>query len=213
MENSFYVYIVFRPNGVPCYVGKGKGNRWLKHDRKTHNPHLANIVLKSGGILQREKFLDGLTEAQSFELEVLLISFIGREPNGGPLVNQTDGGEGVSGLKRKPESIELMRKKLLGSVPWNKGIPFTAETKEKMRQAKLGKKLSPEHRAKISASGLGKKRSLETRQRIAASRTGVKDSEEKKAILKAANRSRDPDVREKISDGLKRYFRTQEERT
>lgn len=26
-ERIFYVYVLFRQSGVPCYVGKGKGSR------------------------------------------------------------------------------------------------------------------------------------------------------------------------------------------
>lgn len=31
----FYVYVLFDWRGIPRYVGKGKGNRWLDHERKS----------------------------------------------------------------------------------------------------------------------------------------------------------------------------------
>ena len=31
----YYVYVLFDAFGVPRYVGKGKGNRWLIHERYT----------------------------------------------------------------------------------------------------------------------------------------------------------------------------------
>ena len=51
------------------------------------------------------------------------------------------------GVKRKPETIEKLRKA-------NIGRKFCDDTKEKMRLAKIGKKLTEEHKKKIGRSGV-----------------------------------------------------------
>ena len=54
-----------------------------------------------------------------------------------------------------------MSKSKLGHIPWNKGktgFIHTEETKQKMRQANLGKKISEETKQKMRLAKLGKKR-------------------------------------------------------
>jgi hypothetical protein len=135
----FYVYILFRLNGIPCYVGKGKGDRWVRHEgcSRHSNIRLRSIIAQakaSGKDLPKCKVAENLTESEAFELERLLIGLMGRGRNG-PLVNLTDGGEGPAGMKQTPESNVL-------------------------RSAALkGKPKSPEHAAAVGAAHKGKKRS------------------------------------------------------
>src|ERR1700732_3623 len=95
----FYVYLLFRINGTPCYVGKGKDDRWNDHERSKRfkNNFLKGIVAEAkvaGLDLPKVKIQEGLTEEAAHELECLLIKVIGRRNIGtGPLVNLTDGGE------------------------------------------------------------------------------------------------------------------------
>lgn len=209
-KREFYVYILYRPDGRPCYVGKGKGDRWRRHEWKSligkhPNPHLENIIRNAGGSLRRVKIANELVEAESFELERFLITEIRREINGGPLVNLTDGGEGPSGLKFSPEVIEKMSKSLLGKPAWNKGKKgcFSEETREKMRSAKIGKKQSPEVVAKRAALMTGRITSEQTKEKLSIARKGMKFSDEWRASLKKANRSSDPEVRAKISSSTR----------
>lgn len=58
------------------------------------------------------------------------------------------------------------------------GLPITEETREKMRQAQLGKKRSPESIAKAVLKNTGLKRSDEFREKMSKIRTGMKPSEE-----------------------------------
>ena len=101
----FYVYIAFRLDGSPCYVGKGKGKRYLSHLRRSHNPWLRRIVAKAGGAIPIVVIRSGLSEPEAFEIEVALIRAIGRKGSG-PLVNMTDGGEGVAGRDRSIRGFE-----------------------------------------------------------------------------------------------------------
>jgi len=68
-----------------------------------------------------------------------------------------------------------------------KGRTHTEESKQKQREAKLGKLLTAEHRAKISAAGMGKSSNEETRLRISIANSG---------------KPRSTEYRKKISDTL-----------
>jgi hypothetical protein len=103
--------------------------------------------------------------------------------------NQTSVGFDTTGIeshfkgkKHKPESIEKMRESKLnqsfetkkkisntlkGHVAWNKGVSPTDNAKYKMRQAKLGKICSEEHRLNISKAKSNI--SEETRKKLSAS--------------------------------------------
>lgn len=59
--------------------------------------------------------------------------------------------------------------------PWNKGIPHTEESKEKMRKRATGRKLSKESRKKISKSHLGKKHPEEVKKKIGQAQVGEKN--------------------------------------
>lgn len=131
---AFYVYIYFRPwNGTPCYVGKGKGRRWLVHESygaDHYNEHLARIFAKAGGKLPKVKVRENLTEAEALATEIALIAAIGRGKKG-PLVNMTDGGEGVTGFVgrvKSPEECAAISRGKMGHV-------VDVETREKISRA------------------------------------------------------------------------------
>lgn len=63
---------------------------------------------------------------------------------------------------------------------WNKsalGLVHTKETKEKIRQVHLGKRLTEEHKRKIGNSNIGKKRSEEVKRKISIKLKGRKNPE------------------------------------
>lgn len=157
--NRFFVYCLYRPwNGEPCYVGKGSGARIQQHfaDGEKHcNPHLGNILKKAGGKLPYVILFADLDEQTAFRIECELIAAVGRKVNGGPLVNLTDGGEGVSGSggwKHTPETIAHLTK-----------IALTRSDQQSLRmrgnQHTKGRKLSAEHVEKIKRSNTGRKHS------------------------------------------------------
>lgn len=135
MTNDLYVYIIFRSNGIPCYVGKGSGGRWTKHVNRSHNKHLTNIYNKSGGDLPVIKVREGLTDLEAIETEIALIAAIGRDAMGGPLVNLTDGGDGTRGAKMTNEWRIHRSKK--ASELW-----ATSEYRDVMCVKKIGNKNS-----------------------------------------------------------------------
>lgn len=187
---------MFRPwDGSPCYIGKGKGSRWLAHERYgSSNQHLARIITKAGRDLPKVKIRSGLTESEAFQIERAFIAAIGRG-SAGPLVNMTDGGEGFTGgrhshayreavgartrgKRQNPAHTEKIRVALAGV----KRGPLSAETKRKISisvkqsqkssqgiPSKLrGRSLTAEHREKVRLANLGVKRSPAMRAAMSA---------------------------------------------
>ncbi len=199
-NNQSYVYVIYRLDGTPCYVGKGTGDRIEDHFKKSHNVHLARIVAKAGGILPYRKVAENLTHDEAFAAEIALIATIGRMTQGGPLVNMTDGGDGVRGHKRTPEQCAAMsaaRKgcrnspeaaaKISASL---KGRPKTKEHGEAVSRAKKGKSTghqSEETKKKRADKLRGLKRSSSA---IAAAKAGQAAMTEEKRALRSARVSK-----------------------
>ncbi len=208
--NRFYVYVVFRLDGTPCYVGKGCGHRWKIHFAKSHSVHLKNILCQAGGELPITKIREDLTNEEACTIEIALIAAIGREIDGGPLVNLSPGGEGVPGFRHSYEARQTMSEQRKGrkqsavtiarKIASNTGQKRTAETKARISAAHTGAKRSPEWCENIRLSKMQQDRSAETRAKIAASLKGRKRSPEAIAKTAAALRGipRPPEVREKL---------------
>lgn len=80
----------------------------------------------------------------------------------------------ITGQKHNEITKEKMRLAKLGKVSPHKGTTnrYTLETLEKMRQAKLGRKLTPEHIARIVKGNMGKKMSDSAKKRIGDAHRG-----------------------------------------
>lgn len=196
-RRDYYVYVIFRPNGIPCYVGKGKRQRWNLHEwygASHYNKRLGRIITKAGGALPKIKVREDLTNKEACETEIALIAAIGRG-NSGPLVNLTDGGDGVPGHKHSAETRALLSKA-------SKGIKRSAATRAKMREVQALRKAegaypkwgnhSEETKAKISAAHTGKtghKHTEAARAKMRAAQTGRKASEETRAKLRITSRN------------------------
>jgi hypothetical protein len=147
---KYYIYILFRPCGTPFYVGKGRGDRIRLHERFAiagragHKAALIRSIWRSNQHVgyRIEAWFDD--ENDAFAYEQLLIAHIGREANGGPLVNLTDGGEGPSGFRQV----------------------ITPEMRAKISASLTGRTKSPEHVAKVAAKRRGQRHSLETRAKM-----------------------------------------------
>lgn len=227
-HSDFYVYILFRHDtGQPFYVGKGRRHRWSQHERDaragrslhTHKGRIIAAALRAGASLPKVKLQSGLTNPEAAAVEVALIAAIGRRPNG-PLVNQTEGGEGASGLSAEHTDRQRRRTSLLWTDPVYRarvsaGIAGFVRTPEWLAQkgaaitaANLGKPKSPEARVRMSEACKGRKHSDEAKRKIAAGNQGQIFTAERRAKISAAlaGRSRGPHSLEhkaSISAGLK----------
>lgn len=151
---SFYTYIYYDPSrhNEPIYVGKGKGDRaWshLKSKSKKKHPFIQRLgSMKKSGIFS----IIGIYAVDDEELALLvekeLISKIGRKDMGrGPLLNLTDGGEGVSG-RISPHTPETKAKMSLAKI----GVPGHKQTivaRNRIAVYRTGKTHSPECRASM----------------------------------------------------------------
>ncbi len=176
MENKYYVYAYLNQNkscklelnGLsflyePFYIGKGKDNRCNIHlisSRLKLNKHLSNTIKKIGVDKVRPfitKIYTNLSEKDAIDLEILLISEIGKRIDKmGPLVNITNGGEGVSGLKHTEESRAKMS--LIGEKHPKWGVPITLEHREILsKNMKLNNPMkNPETAEKVRLSNIGR---------------------------------------------------------
>ena len=150
-------------NNKIFYIGIGKTEK-RAYSRHSRNKHWKNTVNKYG--YDVEILYNNLTWEEACNLEISLIKQYGRRDLGlGTLVNLTDGGEGVLGLRNK----------------------VSEETKLKISNTLKGKIVSETTRQKLSLSAKGnthcKNRiiSQETRDKISKSNAG-KNKKGKKVL-------------------------------
>jgi hypothetical protein len=175
---AFYVYEhIRRDTGAVFYVGKGRGGRHCsKRDR---NQYWHNVVNKAGGFDYRV-----LIEDQSEELILLAeIEKINQlRMLGVALVNLTDGGEGITGLKHSEKSKLVMSQNRKG-----KSHKHTPESIEKIRQANTGVIFSDERKEKLRQKALGRKMLPHVREALNERMKSFKQSEETKEHLRQLN--------------------------
>jgi len=139
----FYVYSLDREEGGPSfYIGKGTGKRIDDHEiaalkgEDSHKARIIRKVISELGYLPKRKLVEGLNEEEAFAVEVSTIVLLGRYPDG-PLVNKTDGGEGVPGLWDDPEVREKAR--LSHEATWRD--PARSEMRSKSMRDGWAKKM------------------------------------------------------------------------
>lgn len=104
-------------------------------------------------------------EELAYDLEKKLIAFFGRSDLGeGPLLNRTEGGNGVRARLFTPEQRERCRQRMLGAGSPTYGVGHTEETREKISEAKRASvaagnvtRHSDEHRQKLREDNPGGK--------------------------------------------------------
>jgi hypothetical protein len=144
------------------YVGIGKTIKraYYKHNR---NRHWHNIVNKVG--YKVEILSENLTWDDACEQERTLIAFIGRfDLKLGSLTNQTNGGDGSTNpsVETRQKRSQSLHGNQNGRGNKGKTSPMrdknhTEETKQKMREKKLGSTSSDETKKKLSLSSPSKK--------------------------------------------------------
>lgn len=110
---QFYVYVYRDPSrkNEPIYCGKGQDDRAYVHlSRIDKHPFTHRLqFMKANGIEPIINVVNLPSEALAFQCEIDSIARFGRKDlKLGPLLNQTDGGEGASGWI---ENAETRRKK------------------------------------------------------------------------------------------------------
>lgn len=152
--NVFYVYEHWRPDTNSCfYVGKGKRSR-AHNFTKRSAAHTAIVdLLGAQGLVAEVRIIaSGLNEEAAFSIEKDQIAFW--RSTAVPLANKTDGGEGFSGFKR-PKGISLSPEARAKLSAARMGIEFSAEHREKLAKAKMGRSRLPfteETKAKMRAA-------------------------------------------------------------
>jgi NUMOD3 motif len=231
-SNDYYVYIVFRLSGIPCYVGKGRGGRWKQHFTKTHNQYLRNIIKKEGGANPVVLIRENMSEDDAFALERALIKALGRKDlRTGPLVNHTDGGDGSSNIA--PEALARRNKavarywsnsenrKIAGdrargrkhteeakaaiSAKLSAGAANNMPGREKSPIFKKGVPLPKDILEKMRQSKLGKKRSPESRAKQGNTTRGRHLSAEHRAAIGRGNKGI---PKHRLTDEEKRHLST-----
>gem|GEM_PF-5760465 len=210
-----YVYLWFRPNGIPLYCGWGKHRpdnkrpRWADHIKYTNNKHLKAAFDKYGFDLPIIILRNGLTPEEAKLTEIAFIKAIGRKDNnGGCLANHTDGGDGL--INPSQETRDKIRDGNLGrthKVEPDRGTKISA--------AKKGKPMSPSHLAAIRKSWETRERakSPEFKAQVSKTMTGRTFTEEHKQNLRKPHGSRGPmpeEQKAKIAEALKNHTKSPE---
>lgn len=156
-----------------CLKKAGHKNNWLK-------ALLAKNERPSVQVLQVLGCVKDLTPAERY-----WISFF--KAQGCRLVNDTSGGEGLR--NPSPETRARMSASMKGRPSSRKGVKVSEETKEKLRQANLGKRASAETRAKISKAHIGKP--CVNPEALRAGRLGWKASPEQRENMRKAAQLRE----------------------
>lgn len=230
MSNDYYIYVYLDPrkSGIfnygalsfsyePFYVGKGKGDRWASHireitnswkPRQSHHHKYNKIkkILSEGFMPIVQKLLSNLEEKEAYLREEEIIKLIGKEVDKtGPLTNILDSNE--FGL-----ISEEVRKRAVQTRKENNNYVMSEEQKEKIRQAHLGKTLTPEHVQHIIEARKGYRHSEETKKKISTFQNKdlhakiTKESWQDPVVARARKDGISLAYKEKRKKGIKSYW-------
>lgn len=153
---KYYTYAHYTPEGVPFYIGKGKGSRAYDFGR---NSNWLSVV-ETFGNFKVEILSHWDTEKEALEHEKFLIQCF--KDMGFELSNLCDGGFCNSGWKHGEAFKKMMRDRFSGNKNHFFGRSHSEETKLKISKAKAG----------IQGPWLGKPRTEETKRKISKSLVG-----------------------------------------
>lgn len=185
-RRDFYVYALFRENGIPFYVGKGSGIRFRQHfwsanlKTKSHKNSIIRGMLAKGIEPIVALLAEGLDAETAYSYEIIWIQALGRLPSG-MLTNRTDGGEGSRGFS--PETIEFFRQRASG-YRHSEATKVKLSAAAKARDPEARKAVGP----KISAALKG--RTITWQAKMSASLQGRVFTDEWREKLRIASRKR-----------------------
>ena len=150
MEDKYIVYEHLFPNGKK-YIGitcREPVKRWKGGLGYIHNAHMNNAIKKYGWKNVKHTILfENLTKSEAEAKEIELIAKY-------DLTNRTKGYNieigGKAANRITEETRQKLREKCSGKNNARYGVEVSKETREKMRKAKLGKKLPKETVLKMS---------------------------------------------------------------
>lgn len=164
------------------YVGIGSDNQGhydRARERVGHSLFWKKIINKSK--YYWEIILDDLTWEEACEKEKEFIKLYGRRNLGtGTLCNLTDGGDGVIGLVHSNESKLKMRDSHLGKK-------LTEEHKRKIGLKSKGKPRTDKEKALLRLANLGKRHTEITKLKISFKKMGTKTTSHQKIMVSLAN--------------------------
>ena len=167
-------------NGNVFYVGVGYSKK-RAYTKSKRNIYWQRVVDKYGYSVNITH--ENICREEACKIEQYLISFwreaLGKEN----ITNLTDGGDGMSGHKPSLETRELLRQKKLGHI-------VTDETRKKIREKKIGFKVSEETKEKIRKAGYKRKHTEEVKLKISLGNKGKKYSQEAKDKISKANKGK-----------------------
>lgn len=184
-KKEFYVYRWYYINtNETFHIGKGKGQRY-KEKKQSRNQFFKNIINKEKDNVTSEILVNNLTEQEAWDLEKQLITEY--KSKGECKTNFHEGGRGGNtGNYNNPErsrKISEAAKKRIGKLNPMYGKHHTEETKQKLREINLGKKLTPEHIEKLKEANRGRKKTKAEIDFISNLNKGKKMSQETKAKM------------------------------
>jgi hypothetical protein len=158
-DNTWYVYAHIKDDNLqPFYIGIGKTEKYKRAFMSRGRNNIWHKIVSKYSCFSSVLF-EQLNFNSACEIEKTLISHYGRiDLNSGILCNMTDGGEGAANAIFTQERIEKIRASNTGKRHKPETIQKfrqrrqSEETKEKIRQLKLGTKMSDEAKLKMSMS-------------------------------------------------------------
>jgi len=176
-EPSYFIYFHRRPDtGEVFYVGRGK--KYKSHsptrrafDKSDRSKQWRSVVDRNDGVYSVEivEWLETFEEAR--DREIFYIKSIGRKRHGGPLVNLSDGGDGISGYTHTPET----RARLVSAWSQNpeRIKPLQTDEAKAARRAAM---------ALRGGSMAGKKHTDATKKKYSIDRAGSKNSQARRVV-------------------------------